>query len=169
MRNLRITLIFSIIILTISCKNKEVKSENKNSNIGQFRFIISDTLAYGKNLARISEYNRKLKENESSVIAVIIENELEDGSTKIDTFSDGLKTPFFGISKYQTGKHKIEIKVEEKMMRTKKLPNDSLSLEIKDIYYTYKFHVFIKDKVYISELNEILSKQMDIEYNENPI
>ncbi|MEP5936316.1 MAG: hypothetical protein ABJ218_14450 [Winogradskyella arenosi] len=169
MRNRRITLIFSILILTISCKNKETKSENKNLNIGQFGFIISDTLAYGKNLARISEYTRKLKENESSVIAVIIENELEDGSTKIDTFSDGLKTPFFGISKYQTGKHKIEIKVEEKMMRTKKLPNDSLSLEIKDIYYTYEFDVFIKDKDYISELNEKLSKQMDIEYDENPI
>ncbi|MFD1014651.1 hypothetical protein [Winogradskyella rapida] len=167
MRNRRITLIFSILILTISCKNKETKYENKN--IGQFKFIISDTLAYGKNLARISEYNRKLKENESSVIAVIIENELEDRSTKIDTFSDGLKTPFFGISKYQTGKHKIEIKVEEKMMRTKKLPNDSLSLEIKDIYYTYEFDVFIKDKDYIPELNEKLSKQMDIEYNENPI
>ncbi|PNW25531.1 hypothetical protein [Formosa algae] len=168
MRN-RFTLIFSILIISISCKNKETKSENENSKIPQFRFIISDTLAYGKNLARISEYNRNLKENESSVIAVIIENELENGSTKIDTFSDGLKTPFFGISKYQTGKHKIEIKVEEKMMRTKKLPNDSLSLEIKDIYYTYEFDVFVKDNEYKSELNEMLSKQMDIEYNENPI
>jgi len=166
MRN-QFLLIF--LILTFSCKDKETKSKNENSNIGQFKFIISDTLAYGKNLARVSEYNRILKENESSVIAVIIENELEDGSTKIDTFSDGLKTPFFGISKYQTGKHKIEIKIEEKMMRTKKLPNDSLSLEIKDIYYTYKFDVFIKDKEYKSELNEMLSKQMDIEYNENPI
>ncbi|PNW25016.1 hypothetical protein [Formosa algae] len=168
MRN-RFTLIFSILILSISCKNKEAKSENENSKIPQFRFIISDTLAYGKNLARISEYNRILKENESSVIAVIIENKLENGSTKIDTFSDGLKTPFFGISKYQTGKHKIEIKVEEKMMRTKKLPNDSLSLEIKDIYYTYEFDVFVKDKEYKSELNEMLNKQMDIEYNKNPI
>ena len=166
MRN-RYTFLFSILILTISCKNIETKSEN--SNIGQFRFIISDTLAYGKNLARISEYNRNLKEKESSVIAVIIENELENGTTKIDTFSDGLKTPFFGISKYQTGKHKIKIKVEEKMMRTKKLPNDSLSLEITDIYYTYEFDVFVKDSGYKSELNEMLSKQMDIEYIENPI
>jgi len=154
---------------SIGCKNKESVSENKNAEIGQFRFIISDTLAYGKNLARISEYNRHFKENESSVIAVIIENELEDGTTKIDTFSDGLKTPFFGISKYQTGKHKIEIKVEEKMMRTKTLPNDSMSLEIKDIYYTYEFDVFVMDKEYKSELNIFLRKQMTKEYSENPI
>lgn len=168
MRN-RFKLIFPILILIICCKNKEVESENSNSNIGHFRFIISDTLAYGKNLARVSEYNRNFKENESSVIAVIIENELEDGTTKTDTFSDGLKTPFFGISRYKTGKHRIEIKVEEKMMRTKNLPNDSMSLEIKDIYYTYEFNVFVMDKEYKSELNEILKKQMDIEYKENPI
>jgi len=55
------------------------------------------------------------------------------------------------------------------MMKTKKLPNDSLSLEIKDIYYTYEFNVYVKDDGYKSELNEMLSKQMDIEYNENPI
>jgi hypothetical protein len=168
MRN-RFLLIFPILILIISCKNKDVQSENENSNIGQFGFIISDTLAYGKNLARISEYNRNLKENESSVIAVIIENELENGTTKIDTFSDGLKTPFFGISRYQTGKNKIKFKVEEKMMRTKSLSNDSMSLDIKDIYYTFEFDVFIKGNEYKSELNDILKDQMEIEYKENPI
>ena len=160
-------LLLSIILISIvSCKNQENKVET--TNIGHFKFIISDTLTYGMNLARISEYSRELKENERSVITVIIKNELEKGNTKIDTFSDGLKTPFFGINRYQTGKQKIEIKVEEKMMRTKKLPNDSLSLEIKDIYYTYEFDVFIKGKGYKSKLNEMLSKQMEIEYKENP-
>lgn len=168
MRN-RITFILSILIFIIGCKNDESVSENKNAEIGQFRFIISDTLAHGKNLARISEYNRNLKENETSLISVIIQNELENGTSKIDTFSDGLHTPFFGISKYQTGKQKIEIKVVEKMIRTKSLPNDSMSLEIKDIYYTYDFDVFVMDKEYKSELNELLRKQMDIEYSENPI
>ena len=165
----RIIFILSVLIFIAGCKEKKTVSESKNSEIGQFRFVISDTLAYGKNLARIAEYNRELKENETTLISVIIENELEDGTTKIDTFSDGLKTPFFGISKYKTGKHEIEIKIEEKMMRTKSPPNDSISLEIKDIYYTYDFNVFVMDKEYESELNEILKKQMKIEYNQNPI
>jgi len=113
MRN-RLTLIFSILILTISCKDKETKSENKNSNIAQFRFIISDTLAHGKNLARISEYNKNLKENESSVIAVIIENELENGSTKIDTFSDGLKTLFSELVNIKLEIIKLKLRLRRK-------------------------------------------------------
>ena len=165
----RILYILTILILIVGCKEKEPVSENKDSEIGQFKFIISDTLAYGKNLARIAEYHRNLKENESTLIAVIIKNELEDGTTKIDTFSDGLKTPFFGISKYQTGKHKIEIKIEEKILRTITLPNDSMSLEIKDIYYTYEFDVFVMDKKYKSKLNELLIRQMDMEYSKNSI
>jgi hypothetical protein len=170
----QVKLVLPILILFICCKNKKTepvtKHENKSQNLEQqFMFIVSDTLVYGKNLARIFKYNRNYEKNESSLIAVIIENELEDGTTKIDTFSDGLKTPFFGISRYQTGKQKIKIKVEEKMMRTKELPNDSMTLKIKDIYYYYEFDVFIKDKGYKSELNEVLSKQMEIEYAKNPI
>lgn len=155
MKNL---LLFIFMILSISCKNEEMKVENKN--IATFKFLISDTLAYGRNLARISEYKRDYKENQSSVIAVIIKN---------DTFSDGLKTPFFGIGVFQTGKQQIEVKVEEKVMTDKKLSNDSMILEINDIYYTYVFDVFVKEKGYKSELNSFLSKQMEIEYAEHPI
>jgi hypothetical protein len=154
-------------ILSISCKNEEMKVENKN--IATFKFLISDTLAYGRNLARISEYKRDYKENQSSVIAVIIKNEFPDGTIKNDTFSDGLKTPFFGIGVFQTGKQQIEVKVEEKVMTDKKLSNDSMILEINDIYYTYVFDVFVKEKGYKSELNSFLSKQMEIEYAEHPI
>ena len=161
MKNL---LLFIILISIVSCKNQETKVEN--TNIGHFKFLVSDTLAYGKNLARISEYKRNFKENESSLIAVFVTNESVNGNIKIDTFSDGLQTPFFGISRFRTGKQQIEVKVEEKIMTTKKLPNDSLSLEVKDIYYTYKFDVFVKEKGYKSELNDILRKQMDIEYAE---
>lgn len=165
----QIIFILTILIFTISCKIEKSEPKNEKSKIGNFSFIISDTLAYGKNLARISKYNRNLKENETALISIIIENELEDGSMKIDTFSDGLKTPFFGISKYTKGKHKIEIKVEEKLLQSKSLPNDSMYLEIKDIYYTYVFDVFVMDKEYKSEINEILQKQMKSAYIKNPM
>lgn len=160
-------LLFIFMILFISCKNKEVKIEKKN--IASFKFLISDTLAYGRNLARISEYKRDYKENQSSVIAVIIKNEYPNGTIKIDTFSDGLKTPFFGIGIFQTGKQQIEVKVEEKMMTDKKLSNDSMILEINNIYYTYVFDVFVKGNGYKSELNSVLNKQMEIEYAEHTI
>lgn len=160
-------LIFIILISVLSCKTEETKVSN--SNISHFKFIIPDTLANGMNLARITEYKREFKGDQSSVIAVIIENEMEDGSVKVDTFSDGLKTPFFGISRFKTGKQVIELKVEEKMMTTKKLPNDSLSIEIKDFYYSYTFDVFVSKKGYKSKLNKLLKEQMEKEYAENPI
>ena len=162
MKNLILTILS---ILTLGCGTKESSTEPEN--LRHFKFIIADTLQLGANLARVAEYNREIKENERAFIAVIIENELKNGAKQIDTFSDGLKTPFFVISRYKIGKQKLKIKVEEKMTRTKKLPNDSFNLEIKDIYYTYEFNVFVKDKDYKSELNDILSKQMDIEYAEN--
>lgn len=164
---IRLLLIFPILLIIFSCNSKV--SDVQKENVAKFKFIISDSLAYGANLARVSEYKRNLKENETSLIAVIIENELENGSTKIDTFSDGLKTPFFGISRYQTGNQKIQIKVEEKIIRTKSFPNDSMALEIKNVYYTYGFNVFVKNKGLDSKINEILSKQMNTEYKENPI
>ena len=98
-----------------------------------------------------------------------MENEMEDGSIRSDTFSDGLTTPFFWISRFKTGKQKIELKIEEKIMTTKEIANDSFSLEIKDIYYTYSFDVFVGEKEYKSILNERLKEQMDKEYAENPI
>ncbi|WP_179008383.1 hypothetical protein [Winogradskyella forsetii] len=165
----RFLLKYSIVFLIISCNNNGTKSENQNSKIAKFRFIISDTLAYGVNLARIFEYNRDFKENQSSVISVIMKNEMKDGSIRSDTFSDGLTTPFFWISRFKTGKQKIELKIEEKIMTTKEIANDSFSLEIKDIYYTYSFDVFVGDKGYKSILNERLKEQMDKEYAENPI
>lgn len=155
-----------IIILTafLSCKNDKAPAVKKN--LGYFEFIISDTLAFGKNLARISKYERDFSDNQNSLITVLVKNEMTDGTTRVDTFSDGSKTPFFGISSFQVGKQKIEVKIEEKMMTTNGSSGDSLILEVKDIYYTYIFDIFVEEKGYKSELNEILSKQMDIEYAE---
>jgi len=161
--------IFLLIIsaLFFSCKKEDTKVTNSDST--HFKFLIADTLTSGNNLARISEYNRELKENEETFIAVIIKNELEDGTTKIDTFSDGLKTPFFGISRYRVGEQKIQIKVEEKMVKTKELTNDSTMTEIKDIYYSYEFDVYVEEAGYKSELNDFLRKEMDKAYAEDPI
>ncbi|MBC3760024.1 hypothetical protein H7U19_16550 [Hyunsoonleella sp. SJ7] len=161
MKNL---LILLCLLILSSCKegNKVPKKNDKEI----FNFVLSDTIAIGRNLARINEYSRVLNNNQEPFISVIVKNENEDGTKIIDTFSDGLRNPFFGISRYSVGNHKIEFTIEEKIATKTEIDNDSMELSIQDIYHHFDFNVYVKGNGYESPLNEILRKKMDEEYEE---
>lgn len=161
----RLVTLFLCSLLLISCKKeKESSLTELNNKNDRFSFVLTDTIGVGRNFARIQEYSRDLEQNQIPFISVYVKNEKEDGTITIDTFSDGLTNPFFGITRYSLGDNKVEFTVEEKIATKTKIGTDSAKLDIDVVLHNYDYDVFVKGNGFKSPLNTLLRKAMKEDY-----
>jgi hypothetical protein len=135
-------------------KNQYIKYNSQGkidySKSSFFKFKIPDTLIVGPNLLETNEYYSD-KKGDTKFLSILIDNKKSETETIKDTFRNGeIKNgkikPWFGIYAYKKGKMKIKGRIEEKILKTKLLPNDSAQLEVIDIYKFFEKDVFIKEK-----------------------
>lgn len=115
-----------------------------------FKFKIPDTLIVGTNLLEANEYYSD-KKGDTKYLSILIDNKKSETEIIKDTFRSGeIKNgkikPWFGIYAYKKGKMKIKGRIEEKILETKLLPNDSSILKVTDLYRFFEKEVFVKEK-----------------------
>jgi hypothetical protein len=119
-----------------------------------FELALPDSLILGKNIGFIKNYVSGIKNADKRYLSVIIKNTYEDALVKSDTFSDGSLHPYFGINGFQTGKQLVQGKIEEKILKTDRINEDSTSLIIMDNYKYFEKEFIVTDKEKISTLSE---------------
>ncbi|MFV9484900.1 hypothetical protein ACNI3T_13710 [Christiangramia sp. ASW11-125] len=132
-----------------------------------YELDIPDTIKIGRNLARVKNYETSFNDRESNLLTVIVDNQYSDSIIKKDSFSDGTMKPFFGIYGYKEGNQIVKGIIEEKIISEidRKGDSSTFSLEMHHKYFEKEVYVWNKQKYSKSGLR--ISKQMEVEYENN--
>jgi len=151
-------------------KNQEIYFDvNEDIRIAPSTYFvlqIPDTIQIGKNIAHINNYISNANDFDVRYLKVIIENRYSDTEKRIDTFTNGSSSPFFGIYADKIGWKIVEGMIEEKTIKTDTINMDSLSLTIVDQYRYFKKEVYVSDNGKKSELSIKLRSEFE-KMNEN--